>query len=192
MALTRAAEQPAARPRRTGRVRYASFEARVAAGLIDAVVFFIIGALLIAVGSLIVLISSDFERVEPSEFAVNLFWACAASIVPVALLFLFVSLAWKGQTVGKSVMQIMVIRSDGRPLGILGSMGRVIGLLVYPLFLGAGALGGYALRETMWQAVLSIGVAVTLVSAGLLWAAFDPHRRTLHDRIAGTIVVRVG
>lgn len=193
MAVTRAVPpQPASSPRRGGRVRYASFESRVAAGLLDALVLFIIAALLIAAGALVVLISSDFERVEPSETAINVFWVCAVAVIPAALLYLFVSYAWKGQTVGKSVMQIMVIRSDGRLLGVLGAVGRVIGVLIYPLFLGAGAIGAYAFRDAPWQAITAVSVAVLLIAAGILWAAFDPHRRTLHDRIAGTIVVRVG
>lgn len=192
MAVTSAVPQPAPSPRRAPRIRYASFESRVAAGLLDALVLGIIAALFVAVGALIVLISSDFERVEPSETAINLFWVCAASVIPAALLYLFVSYAWKGQTIGKSVMQIMVIRSDGRLLGVLGAVGRVIGVLVYPLFLGAGAIGAYALRGTPWQAVTAISVAALLIAAGILWALFDRHRRTLHDRIAGTIVVRVG
>lgn len=173
-------------------MRYASFEARVASAILDGVVLFIIAALLTALASLIVLISSDFERVAPSDTAIMLFWACIAAIPPVALLYFFVGFAWKGQTVGKSVLHIMILRSDGRPLGVLGSLGRVIGLLVYPVFLGAGALSAYVLRDSTLLASTAMGIAVFLVIMGILWAAFDRHRRTLHDRIAGTIVVRVG
>jgi uncharacterized RDD family membrane protein YckC len=173
------------------RLRYASFESRVAAAILDALVLFIIGALLVALGSLIVLISSDFERVAPSDTAVNLFWGCVGSFVPAAFLYFFVSYAWKGQTVGGAVMQTMVIRSDGRPLGVLGSVARVIGLLVYVVFIGAGAVVAFALRDAMAQAALAVVVALVLVAAGLLWGAFDPRRRALHDRIAGTIVIRL-
>lgn len=192
MAATRTVPQSpsGAQPRR--RVRYASFESRVAAGLLDGLVFLTIAALLVAIGSLVVLVSSDFERVEPSDSALNLFWVCAVAIVPAILLYLFISYAWKGQTIGKVVMQIMVIRSDGRLLGVLGAVGRIIGVLIYPLFLGAGAIGGYALRETLWQAMVAVGAAAFLIALGLLSAVFDSHRRTLHDRIAGTIVVKVG
>jgi uncharacterized RDD family membrane protein YckC len=192
MAATRATRQAPAQAARRPRMRYASFEARVAALLLDAIVIAIIAALLLALGSLIVLVSSNFERVDPSETAINLFWACVGAIAPACLLYVFVGFCWKGQTIGKSVMNIMVIRNDGRPLGVIGAVGRVIGLLIYPLFLSAGALGAYALRSDIVMASIPVGVAVLLVIAGLLWAAFDRHRRCLHDRIAGTIVVRVG
>lgn len=193
MAATHAARQHSApRPQRRGRVRYASFEARVAAAVLDGIVLAIIAALLTALASLIVLISSDFERVAPSDTAIMLFWTCIAAIVPAALLYFFICFAWKGQSVGKSVMHIMIIRSDGRPLGVLGSVGRVIGLLVYPVFIGAGALAAFIFQDSTFYAAVAVALAIFLVIAGILLAAFDSHRRTLHDRIAGTIVVRVG
>jgi uncharacterized RDD family membrane protein YckC len=178
---------PPSRPR----YRYASFEARVAAALLDLLVLVIIAGLLVAVGSLIVLVSSDFERVEPSDTAFNLFWACVGSILPALLLYFFVGYAWKGQTIGHSVMQVMVIRSDGRRLGVLGSASRIVGLLVYVLFVAGGALAAFALRDSTAGAAAAIGVAFLFVAAGIFSAAFDRRRRTLHDRIAGTVVIRL-
>jgi uncharacterized RDD family membrane protein YckC len=163
----------------------------VAAGALDVLVMFIIASLLVTLGSLIVLISSDFERIEPSSTALSTFWVCVGAIPPALLLYFFIGLAWKGQTVGASVMQLMVIRSDGRALGILGSAARVIGMLVYLLIISAGVVAAYAFRESTVLAGAAVAVAFVLASAGFLWAAFDRHRRTLHDRIAGTIVVKL-
>lgn len=173
------------------RLHYASFESRVAAGALDVLVMFIIAALLVTTGSLIVLISSDFEKVEPSSTALNAFWVCVACIPPALLLYFFIGFAWKGQTIGASVMQLMVIRSDGRPLGVLGAMARVIGLLAYVLIAGGGLIVAYAFRDSSAIAAAAIGGALVLAALGFIWAAFDGHRRTLHDRMAGTIVVRL-
>ncbi len=173
------------------RLHYASFESRVAAGVLDILVMFIIAALLVTAGALIVLISSDFEKVEPSSTALAAFWVCVGCIPPALLLYFFIGFAWKGQTVGASVMQLMVIRSDGRPLGVLGAMARVIGLLVYVLIAGAGLIAGYAFRDNSGIAAAAIGGSLVVAALGFIWAAFDRHRRTLHDRIAGTIVVRL-
>lgn len=173
------------------RLHYASFESRVAAGALDVLVMFIIAALLVTAGSLIVLISSDFERVEPSSTALNAFWVCVGCIPPALLLYFFIGFAWKGQTIGASVMQLMVIRSDGHSLGVLGAMARVIGLLVYVLIAAGGAIVGYALRDNSAIAAGAVGGALVVAAFGFIWAAFDKHRRTLHDRIAGTIVVRL-
>jgi uncharacterized RDD family membrane protein YckC len=174
-----------------GRLRYASFESRVAAGALDVLVLFIVASLLITIGSLVVLVSSDFEEVDPSTTSLNIFWACAAAIGPAYLLYFLISLAWKGQTIGAAVMQIIVLRSDGRPLGIIGAIARVIGQLIYVLFACAGILAAYTLRDNTPRAAIATSVAFLCIAMGFLWAAFDAHRRTLHDRIAGTIVVRV-
>ena len=124
-------------------LRYAPFESRVTAGILDVLVLSIIASLLVTAGSLVVLISSDFEKVDPSTMSINIFWGCVIGIVPAALLYFFVGLCWRGQTVGKAVMQIMVIRSDGRPLGVFGAMSRVIGQLVYVLFALGGVLAAF-------------------------------------------------
>ncbi len=172
-------------------LRYAPFESRVTAGILDILVIFIIASLLVTAGSLVVLISSDFEKVDPSNTSIYVFWGCAIAIVPAALLYFFIGLCWRGQTVGKAVMQIMVIRSDGRALGVFGALARVIGQLVYVLFALGGVLVAFALRDSTTQAAIATGAAFLLIAIGFLLAAFDSHRRTLHDRIAGTIVVRV-
>ncbi len=173
------------------RLHYASFESRVAAGALDVLVMFIIAALLVTAGSVIVLISSDFERVEPSSTALNAFWVCVGCIPPSLLLYFFIGFAWKGQTIGASAMQLMVIRSDGQPLGVRGAMARVVGLLVYVLIAAGGLIVAYAFRENATIAAAAIGGSFVLAAFGFIWAAFDRHRRTLHDRIAGTIVVRL-
>src|SRR3990172_8971613 len=108
MTVSSAAARDAGRGRRPPvRVHYASFESRVTAAVLDVLVLFIIAALFITAGSLVVLISSDFEKVEPSATAIDVFWACTGAIFPAFLLYFFVGLAWKGQTIGAAVMQVM-------------------------------------------------------------------------------------
>jgi|GEM_PF-983715 len=192
MTASSATSRAGAQPRRPARLHYATFEARVAAGTLDVLVLFIIASLLVTAGSMVVLISSDFERVSPSGTAINIFWICVGAIPPAFLLYFFISLAWKGQTVGAAVMQLMVIRSDGRRLGTVGAIARVIGLLIYVLILGVGIIVAYALRDSTLESGAAVAIAFLLASAGFLWSAFDSQRRTLHDRLAGTIVVRIG
>ena len=107
------------------------------------------------------------------------------------MLYFFISLAWKGQTIGAAIMQLMVIRSDGRPLGVLGAMARVLGLLLYLTFMAAGVVVAVAFRRSTPIAAGAIGGGLLLCVLGLLMAAFDSRRRTLQDRLAGTIVVRL-
>lgn len=68
-----------------------------------------------------------------------------------------------GQTLGKMLLAIRVVRLDGGSLGWAQTLRRLAG---------------------MWLAGLP-GLA------GFLWAGFDLERRGWHDRVGGTLVVRV-
>jgi uncharacterized RDD family membrane protein YckC len=66
-----------------------------------------------------------------------------------------------GQTPGKSLMGIRVVKTNGQPIGILDAVIRYIGYYIntFLLFLG-------------W-----------------LWAVFDSRNQGFHDKLAGTVVV---
>lgn len=172
------------------RLRYASFESRVAAGALDFLVLVIISALMAIVGSMIILISSDFERVSPSGTAIDLFWVCIFAIPVLFMVYLIAGYARRGQTAGCAVMQIQVLRSDGRTLGVLGSIARTVAMAAYAVMVGIGVLAAIIFDSNPAAAAAALAVPLLLIVAGILLAAFDSHRRTLHDRIAGTIVVR--
>ena len=74
---------------------------------------------------------------------------------------------------------------------MLGAAARVVGLLGYLLLFALGAIAAFAFRDDSAYAAGSVGIALFIIVMGVLWAAFDPRRRTLHDRVAGTIVVRL-
>ena len=189
--VTRAAGRTAPPARPAIRIQYASFESRFAAATLDFFVLCILGALLVTAGSLIVLISSDFERRDASTMSLNLFWGCVGSILPAVLLYFFIAFAWKGQTIGSAIMQLMVVRSDGRPLGVLGAVARILGILLYVVFIAAGGVVAFFFRRSTPIAAGAIGAGLALCVLGLLIAVFDSKRRTLQDRLAGTIVVRL-
>lgn len=159
--------------------------------MLDGLVGLTIVALFIICGSLVVLFSSEFERVDPSDTALYTFWAITGSSLPAVFVYMFVGFAWKGQTLGSAVMQVMAIRSDGRPLGIGGAMARVVGLLSYPLVLGIAGIIGYAIDRGGMATAAAVGGAAVLVIAAIFWSLFDSRRRMLHDRLAGTIIIRV-
>jgi uncharacterized RDD family membrane protein YckC len=50
----------------------------------------------------------------------------------------------------------------------------------------------FAFRSSLIIAGTAIGVGLVLIILGFITAAFDARRRMVHDRIAGTVVVRLG
>jgi len=86
-----------------------------------------------------------------------------ATAVPIFIgYFTILTWAMRGKTAGKAMVRIRVTRLDGRRLSLWDSFGRA---------------GGYA---------ASAGTAFL----GFLEAFWHPNRQTIHDRIAGTIVIR--
>ncbi|MEI2784675.1 MAG: RDD family protein [Candidatus Nanopelagicales bacterium] len=74
--------------------------------------------------------------------------------------FIFLATAG-GQTVGKYVMGVRVVRLDGKPMTYVGSALRWFGYLASLLPLGLG----------------------------FFWVVIDDRRRGFHDKIAGTCVI---
>ncbi len=82
-----------------------------------------------------------------------------------ASLYMTVLLSWwKGQTVGKKLLGIRVVRLDGQPLTWWVAFERA---------------GGYA-----------AGFATGLLGFAQVW--WDANRQAIHDRIVGTVVLREG
>lgn len=92
-------------------------------------------------------------------------WAIPAAVTGVIVIIPFayfcISVALSGQTAGKAVMGLRIVRIDGRRPGFIRALVRTLAYLVslVPLF------------------------------AGFLWILVDPHRRGWHDHIAGSRVV---
>ena len=114
-----------------------------------------------------------------------------SAIVPAVLLYVFISLAWKGQTIGLAIMQLMIVRSDGRHLGFFGALARMLALFLYVAVLAAGGLVAFLFKDSTQIAAAAVGGALVICLVGILMAAYDPRRQTLQDRLAGTFVVRL-
>ena len=103
---------------------------------------------------------SDWTFLNTSLCAVIQWVPLWASLLTGPIYFTFLVTAG-GQTVGKYIMGVRIVRLDGRPLTYRDSIVRWIGYIVSLLPLGAG----------------------------FLWVVFDDRRRTFHDKIAGTCVI---
>ena len=70
---------------------------------------------------------------------------------------------WKGTTVGGIILGLRVVRLDGQPITFAVALVRAL----------AGAF------------------SVAVLFLGFLWSAWDPDKQGWHDKIAGTVVVRM-
>jgi len=85
----------------------------------------------------------------------------------------------RGQTIGKRVMHIRAVSADtGGLIGVERGFLRAL----LPLALGVVGLLG--------AGTAALGLVVILLDD--LWPLWDPQRQSLHDKIAGSIVVKVG
>ena len=178
-------------------LRYASFETRLVAFVLDLIVLFSVFALFFAIAFFQVLLRTDFGEKDTPDSAV---WAAAILLAIFCFLFLplyFIGLwAWRGQTVGQMAMAIKVIGRDGRPIGLTRAAVRVGGLNLLPLtflvsvvsLLAAGT-GEDALVTLIWVLGIVGLVLVAIQGLGCLMIPFDRQRRALHDRLADTLVV---
>ena len=85
------------------------------------------------------------------------------AFIPLFLAYRFVMWVWKGVTVGGIICQLRIARVDGQLMG-----------------------GG----EALVRSLVSV-FSVVVFGIGCLWMLRDPEGQTWHDRVAGTIVVKV-
>jgi uncharacterized RDD family membrane protein YckC len=85
-------------------------------------------------------------------------------LTPLIALAYFVGLwTWKGTTVGGSVLRLRIVRLDGQPMTWMAGLVRALATVF----------------------------SIVVIFLGLLWIAWDPEKQGWHDRIAGTVVVRL-
>lgn len=104
----------------------------------------------------------DPMEADQWEFFLSLFsFYILAGVVFWGFYFTFFHWA-SGQTFGKKIMKIKVVKVDGSSVGMGDAFVRWVGLMLGFFMLGLG----------------------------LLWAVFNKNKRCWHDKMAGTIVVK--
>jgi uncharacterized RDD family membrane protein YckC len=123
------------------------------------------------------------------------------------LVYITVAHAHRGQTIGKHVMRIRVVRSNGERLGLARAAARTLAVLWYPIFCAVVVLFGSGpaalahavaatqttevdkLRELTVTAAMSHPILFVLYALSFVFAALHPRKLALHDLLLGTRVV---
>ena len=149
-------------------LEYAGFWVRLGANLIDGIILgfiaWIIGCIFITMGH-----SDVVDAVNPfgeigigySFVLLRLIGTSTSFLIKVVYFAGF--WVWRGQTPGKMVMGIKVIRTDSSPLTWPYALLRYLGYIV----------------STM------------ILFIGFIWIAFDSRKQGIHDKIADTYVVKL-
>ncbi len=86
-----------------------------------------------------------------------------ALFIPVAVIYFVAMWTWRGTTIGGLVLRHKIIRTDGTPL---------------------------TFSIAVVRSLLSM-FSILALFLGFLWAAWDREKQTWHDKIAGTVVVKM-
>lgn len=181
-------------------LRCAGLEARLMAFIFDTIILLAFASVFAAVALFQLLARSDFGDVDPPDSAYYLALAIIMAVIPFWLAFNLWLQASRGQTVGKYIVGIRIARSNGGRLGLVGALLRTLTLnplLFHPVLAAAWVLLAVfgTMRISNWG-VLIVTTTLALLSliapfVALAAVASDGQRRALHDRIAGTLVVRM-
>jgi uncharacterized RDD family membrane protein YckC len=151
------------RPRAHPPIIYAGFARRALAVLVDAPFLLVLTSLATTLAFLAAIgggmVAGNVNR-QVERLALG---AALAVGVAVSLAYHVVSWGHGGQTPGKIMVGVQVVRKDGQELGYKRAFLRWVGYLL---------------------ALLPLGL-------GLMLVLFHPRKRGLHDLVAGTCVVRV-
>lgn len=132
------------------------FNRRLIAALYDGfLVTFLSFILAFAIG-FVALFIDMFNPTDPGRMESVI----VVSVLVLSLLYFIVSWARSGQTIGKALTGMRVVRADGYPLGYGKAFVRYVGYIISAL----------------------------VFSLGFLWIGFDSRRQGWHDKIAGTLV----
>ena len=144
-------------------LNYASFGQRFLALFVDSILLGIAFIVVIVPVGIMGAATGNDGTLNPFFSVLIMLIQLLVSVLGFAYMVFFIGRS--GQTIGKKVMKIKVVKLD------------TMDHLTY---------GGAVLREVLGKMVSGITFYV-----GYLWMLWDPQKQTLHDKIAGTIVVKV-
>lgn len=145
-------------------VLYGGFWQRLVALSIDMIILYIFTIILFLIGNLIVPFHYDsmYLTDTSSAFIYAIFFPCYGMAVLINAAYFIYFHGTTGQTPGKKLLGLKVVRTDGKPMTLGIAFLRWVGYIIskLPFFLG------------------------------FIWVAFDGRKQGWHDKIAGTYVIK--
>jgi uncharacterized RDD family membrane protein YckC len=135
------------------------FVSRSVAFVVDAILV----SALIAIAGVFIQLVADFFRFSPQDNASNLVYGAGLTALVALLQMVYFVCFWSllGQTPGKILLGLRIVRTDGRRIGAGRALLRYFGY---------------------WISAVPLGL-------GFLWVLIDRRRRAWHDHLADTEVL---
>lgn len=146
-----------------GVLQHGGFWIRTVAYLIDTAVLYLLAIILSVVGIIALGVASSDLRELDEERIMGLMVPLYVFNTIITIFYFTYFHGSLGQTPGKMLCRLKVVRVNGEPLG-------------------------YGRAFLRWAGYLPSSLVFCL---GFLWAAFDRHKQAWHDKIAGTYVVKL-
>ena len=157
-------------------VELAGAGSRLGARIIDSIILTIVSFILVAAGVL-ALVGLDIEDADTEDELAEgsgVFLGIVLAVFAIGLLYEVALIATRGQTLGKMATRIRVVRADN---GLVPGWGKSFGRWLVPAVFGIAGIY-----------IPFVGLIALLV---YLWILWDRVRQGLHDKAAGTLVVKV-
>lgn len=185
--------RPTRSPLPPARLRPARVSVRVAAYLVDWLVMVIIASTLISVGGVQLYLLSDAGRSTPPDASLYVFGLCVVLAAPLWAVATWIGWSLSGRSVGKLALGVRVVNHKGvRPgwgragMRLLVYLAEGVPIMTLPVLIAV------RLRTTTplpgW-AVPTVAIVALIGIASLLPAVTHRGGLTLHDRLAGTLVI---
>lgn len=152
--------KPISHPVAMPNVEYASWGRRAVAYLIDGVLLYVLGICI----NLPLSVMTSAMIGTSSDSSVSAVLSCLSLLVSLgtSAAYYIGMIASSGQTLGKKAMQIRVVAKNGDPVSVGQAVARFIGYYI----------------------------SMLMLYIGFLWPLWDDQKQAIHDKIAGTIVIR--
>lgn len=190
--------RPAARPRSWADltpvytphvVRTAPFAGRVWARIIDLFVYG--GPVALIAGAAALVVPHDPDGMPADTTIAALVIAVPVVVATIVAFRLFRTMALDGSTIGRQTARIIVVKAgtDG-PIGYGRAIVRTGSVLAMRALLPISWVIAFRTEEAPEMAITAFACVVLLNVLDIMWMLWDPRRQTLHDKVAGSMVVR--
>lgn len=170
-------------------VRAATFAGRVWARIID--LFIYGGPVALAVGAAALAVPRDPDGTPADTKVAALVIAAPIVVATIVAFRLFRAMALDGSTVGRQTGRIVVVKARaGGPIGYGRAIVRTGSVLAMRALLPITYVVAFRTDDAPEIAITAFVCAGLLNVLDTMWMLWDPRRQTLHDKVAGSMVVR--